>query len=211
MIFRHGPKCSAPVCERSLPWPPSWICPSSSTIARPTTTCIAIGSTARRALRGVLHCFMADAPWPEWALDRGLYLGIAGPDHLCAHPRCVEVVRDVPLERLLIETDAPTWRPPYARAPQRAGLCGARGRAPGAGPGALPSRPWPLRTNANAAALSCRLIDGPDLSIVIVSWNVAPLLRACLDSPSSRSRPRRVSAAMGSSAWASTAPSLGRR
>ncbi|HHX43998.1 MAG TPA: TatD family hydrolase [Chloroflexi bacterium] len=62
-------------------------------------------------LQGVLHCFLADRAMAEWALDRGLYLGVAGPITFRRSESLREVVRDVPLDRLLIETDSPYLAP----------------------------------------------------------------------------------------------------
>ena len=46
-----------------------------------------------------------------WALARGLYLGVAGPVTFKRSDILREVVRDVPLDRLLIETDSPYLAP----------------------------------------------------------------------------------------------------
>ncbi|MBM3189985.1 MAG: TatD family deoxyribonuclease [Chloroflexi bacterium] len=62
-------------------------------------------------LRGVLHCFLADATLAEWALARGLYIGVAGPITFRNIGDLPEVIRRVPLERLLIETDCPYLAP----------------------------------------------------------------------------------------------------
>src|SRR6266850_1576532 len=67
-----------------------------------------------RAPPGVLHCFSSGRALAEAALDLGFYISISGivtfknAEELCA------IVRDVPLERLLVETDAPYLAPvPY--------------------------------------------------------------------------------------------------
>lgn len=64
---------------------------------------------APRSLRGVLHCFLADQEMADWALARGLYIGIAGPITFVRH--LPDIVRRIPLERLLVETDAPYLAP----------------------------------------------------------------------------------------------------
>jgi len=46
-----------------------------------------------------------------WALDRGLYLGIAGPITFARMTALVEAVQAAPLDRLLIETDCPFLAP----------------------------------------------------------------------------------------------------
>lgn len=62
-------------------------------------------------LRGVLHCFLSDLAMAEWALGRGLYLGIAGPITFKNVRHLADIVRQVPPDRLLIETDAPYLAP----------------------------------------------------------------------------------------------------
>ncbi|MHB1294789.1 MAG: TatD family hydrolase [Anaerolineae bacterium] len=71
----------------------------------------ALVDAAPDSLRGVLHCFLADEAMAEWALARGLYLGVAGPITFKNVPRLPDVVRAAPLERLLIETDSPYLAP----------------------------------------------------------------------------------------------------
>ena len=71
-------------------------------------------ATARRnggALRGVMHCFSGDVEFAREAVGLGLHIGIDGP---VTYPRATmlgEVVRQVPLERLLLETDSPYLTP----------------------------------------------------------------------------------------------------
>jgi TatD DNase family protein len=62
-------------------------------------------------LRGVLHCFLADRAMAEWALARGLYLGIGGPITFRNVTHLDEIVTRMPRERLLIETDCPYLAP----------------------------------------------------------------------------------------------------
>ena len=63
------------------------------------------------SLRGVLHCFLADLEMAEWTLARGLYIGIAGPITFKNARYLPQVVRRIPLDRLLIETDCPYLAP----------------------------------------------------------------------------------------------------
>ncbi len=70
---------------------------------------------ARRGrLHGVLHCFSGDVNMAHAILDLGYYISIAGP---VTYPKAVDlrqVVLETPIERLLIETDAPYLAPvPY--------------------------------------------------------------------------------------------------
>ena len=48
---------------------------------------------------------------PDWALARGLYIGVAGPITFEKVRHLPDIVHRVPLDRLLIETDAPYLTP----------------------------------------------------------------------------------------------------
>ena len=60
---------------------------------------------------GVIHCFSGDVVMAETCLDMGFYISIAGPVTYPKSDRLQAVVRHVPLDRLLIETDAPYLSP----------------------------------------------------------------------------------------------------
>ncbi|MCX5826394.1 MAG: TatD family hydrolase [Deltaproteobacteria bacterium] len=60
---------------------------------------------------GVIHCFSGDAAMAMTCLEMGFYISIAGPVTYAKSDRLWEVVRQVPLNRLLIETDAPYLTP----------------------------------------------------------------------------------------------------
>lgn len=60
---------------------------------------------------GVIHCFTASAAFARTALSLGLYISISGIVTFKAAEDLRDVVRDVPLDRLLIETDAPFLAP----------------------------------------------------------------------------------------------------
>jgi TatD DNase family protein len=63
---------------------------------------------------GIIHCFSGDAAMAKKCLDMGFYISIAGPVTYPKSDRLLEVVRQVPLNRLLVETDAPYLTPqPY--------------------------------------------------------------------------------------------------
>jgi TatD DNase family protein len=65
-------------------------------------------------LRGVLHCFSGDGAMARECLEMGFYLSVAGPVTFRTADRLREVVTEIPLDRLLIETDAPYLAPqPY--------------------------------------------------------------------------------------------------
>ncbi|MDQ4078272.1 MAG: TatD family hydrolase [Chloroflexota bacterium] len=64
--------------------------------------------------QGVLHFFSGDLAMAEEALDLGFYLGTDGPVTFKNARDLQEVIAAVPLERLLVETDAPFLTPhPY--------------------------------------------------------------------------------------------------
>lgn len=80
----------------------------------------------QRQIQGVLHCFTGDVELMHRSIEIGFYIGIGG---IITYPNAKDVqavAREVPLERLLIETDCPwlapqSWRgkrnePAYVRA-----------------------------------------------------------------------------------------------
>jgi len=80
----------------------------------------------RGQIQGVLHCFTGDVELMHRSLEIGFHIGIGG---IVTYPNAKDVqavAREVPLERLLIETDCPwlapqSWRgkrnePAYVRA-----------------------------------------------------------------------------------------------
>jgi TatD DNase family protein len=63
---------------------------------------------------GVLHCFSSGRALAEAALDLGFYISISGIVTFRNAEELRAIVRDVPLDRLLVETDAPYLAPvPY--------------------------------------------------------------------------------------------------
>lgn len=60
---------------------------------------------------GVIHCFTEDLPFAEAAMDLGFYISISGIVTFRQAKELKEVVRQIPLERLLIETDSPYLAP----------------------------------------------------------------------------------------------------
>ena len=63
------------------------------------------------ALRGVFHCFSGSPEMAEELLKRGWYLGFDGPITYKNARRAPEVVAVTPLDRIVIETDAPYLTP----------------------------------------------------------------------------------------------------
>jgi len=63
---------------------------------------------------GIVHCFSGDVAMAKKCLDMGFYISIPGPVTFPKAEKMIEVVRRVPLNRLLVETDAPYLAPqPY--------------------------------------------------------------------------------------------------
>lgn len=60
---------------------------------------------------GVLHSYSGDAVSAKRAIDLGFYIGITGPVTFRNAPELQQTVSELPLERLLIETDAPFLTP----------------------------------------------------------------------------------------------------
>ncbi len=64
-----------------------------------------------RPLSGVLHCFTGTAEMARWAVDAGLHVSFAGIVTFPNARELREVVKSVPLDRLLVETDCPYLAP----------------------------------------------------------------------------------------------------
>ncbi len=65
-------------------------------------------------IRGVVHSFTDTQSNLQKALDRGLYVGVNGIATFTKDQAQLEVYRSIPLEKLLLETDAPYLAPkPY--------------------------------------------------------------------------------------------------
>jgi TatD DNase family protein len=66
-------------------------------------------------VRGVIHCFTESGAMAEAVLERGFYVSFSGIVTFRNAADLREVARRVPLERTLIETDAPYLSPPPHR------------------------------------------------------------------------------------------------
>jgi len=66
------------------------------------------------AVGGVMHCFVEDWATAAAALDLGFYISFSGIVTFKNASALQDVARQVPLERLLVETDAP-WLAPVPR------------------------------------------------------------------------------------------------
>ncbi len=64
--------------------------------------------------RGVIHCFSEDWAFAQGALDLGFYLSFSGIVTFKSASAIQEVARKAPIDRILVETDAPYLAPvPY--------------------------------------------------------------------------------------------------
>ncbi|MBI1893316.1 MAG: TatD family hydrolase [Candidatus Rokubacteria bacterium] len=71
-----------------------------------------------RELGGIMHCFSGDAEFAKACLELGFLISIAGPVTYPNARKLPEVVRAVPQDRLVLETDCP-YLPPQPHRGQR--------------------------------------------------------------------------------------------
>lgn len=62
-------------------------------------------------LRGVMHCFSSGRALAEAALDFGFYISFSGIVTFKQAETLREIAKDIPLDRILVETDAPFLAP----------------------------------------------------------------------------------------------------
>lgn len=68
----------------------------------------------REGLRGIIHCFSSDRVQMKEYLDLGFFIAFGGPVTFKKTDELKEAAKIVPLEKLLVETDAPYLAPmPY--------------------------------------------------------------------------------------------------
>ena len=60
---------------------------------------------------GVVHCYSYSAPMAKEFVKMGFYIGVGGVVTFKNARKLVEVVKEIPLERLLLETDCPYLAP----------------------------------------------------------------------------------------------------
>lgn len=60
---------------------------------------------------GVIHCFQGDWQYAKMILDMGLYISFTGLITFSKNYETFEVIKNTPLDRLLIETDCPYMSP----------------------------------------------------------------------------------------------------
>lgn len=66
-------------------------------------------------MRGIMHCFSGSVEIAEELMKLGFYISFAGPLVFPNSRRLKEAAREIPLDRLLIETDSPYLTPPPHR------------------------------------------------------------------------------------------------
>ncbi len=77
-------------------------------------------SQKRGKIRGVIHCFSSDREFAKKVLDLGFYISFAGNITYKKGDKAREMLSYVPLDRLLLETDAPFLAPhPFRGKPNR--------------------------------------------------------------------------------------------
>ena len=72
----------------------------------------------KNSIRGVIHCFSQNADFAKQVLDWGFYIGIDGHITYPKNDALREIIKNVPLNRLLLETDAPFLPPQQFRGKQ---------------------------------------------------------------------------------------------
>jgi len=70
---------------------------------------------AYNGITGVIHCFSSSAEFAEKFIQLGFYLGIDGPVTYPSAKNLKEIVKKIPLESILIETDSPYLTPQIFR------------------------------------------------------------------------------------------------
>ena len=94
-VVIHDREATADVLDILLTWQAGMAADENPLSARP----------------GVLHSFSGDAEDAARAMAAGFYIGITGPVTFKNAPELQALVADLPLDRLLIETDAPYLTP----------------------------------------------------------------------------------------------------
>ena len=60
---------------------------------------------------GVFHCYSGSLEMAKWLVNRGWYIGFTGVLTFKNAKKAVEVARNIPLERIVLETDCPYMAP----------------------------------------------------------------------------------------------------
>ena len=69
------------------------------------------GQGGHRPLRGLIHCFSGGRELAEKAVEFGFYISVSGIITFKAAGALRDIVADIPMDRLLVETDAPYLAP----------------------------------------------------------------------------------------------------
>ena len=72
---------------------------------------LAILKKEGKGIRGVLHCYSGSYEMARELIKMGWYIGVDGPLTFKNAAKLPEIVKAVPMERLLVETDAPYMAP----------------------------------------------------------------------------------------------------
>lgn len=70
-----------------------------------------VGEAAGQGVRGVIHCFSSGPELARAALDHGFYISLSGIVTFKKAEALREIVRGLPVDRILVETDAPYLAP----------------------------------------------------------------------------------------------------
>ncbi len=62
-------------------------------------------------VKGVFHCFSGSVETAQWLIEHGWYVGFTGVVTFKNAKKAVDVVRAIPIERILTETDCPYMSP----------------------------------------------------------------------------------------------------
>ena len=60
---------------------------------------------------GVFHCYSGSAEMAKWLVNRGWYIGFTGVLTFKNARKAVEVAKEIPLDRIVLETDCPYMSP----------------------------------------------------------------------------------------------------
>ncbi|HLN24293.1 MAG TPA: TatD family hydrolase, partial [Patescibacteria group bacterium] len=75
------------------------------------TAVILAAEAGQGRITGLIHCFSSGRELAEKTLDLGFYISLSGIITFSKSNDLRHIVRDLPLERLLVETDAPYLAP----------------------------------------------------------------------------------------------------
>lgn len=73
-------------------------------------------------VKGTMHCYSGSLEMAKEFVKIGFYIGIDGPITFKNNKKGIEVVREIPIERLLLETDSPYLSPEPNRGKQNSPL-----------------------------------------------------------------------------------------